>query len=400
MESKRKKILISLFRFPYPPTDGTKRRILENVIEGLIKDFDLEFFVISHERISSENINFFEEKYGKVHLFTHSKFSMLWNACMVLFSQLPIQARIFIYPDAKAWLKRSHGAFDGVYIHEIRMTEYFMGNFNFPKNKVIVDFNDAISLHYVSALPNLNFFMKLFYRFEYKRVKKYESKVLNYFQIFTIISEQDKSYLLNLNDRKNYQKFITTPFGFNAPELFPSEKKLPSIFFIGNINYGPNRDAIKYFLDKIWPVVRQNIPGLSFSVIGKGNLPSKYKNIEGIKFMGFIEDISSIQNHLALVAPIRFGGGVPTKVLEAMSFGIPAIASKEVTLGLEGLENGENIITCPIGDIENWVKSIKKIYFDEEFRKKVGGSGRKLIKDHYSLESSQRAYRELAISIT
>jgi glycosyltransferase involved in cell wall biosynthesis len=400
METKRKKFLISLFRFPYPASDGTKRRIVENVIQGLIKEFDLEFFVISHEQVSMENVKSFEERYGKVHLFTHSKFSMLWNATTVLFSKLPVQAKIFIYHDARLWLKRNVSRFDGVYVHEIRMTEYFIGKINFPKNKIIIDFNDAISLHYVSALPHLNFLKKLFYMFEYKRVKRYESKVLQYFQIFTIISEQDKAYLLNLDDKKTYQKFISIPFGFNAPELTPIERKLPSIFFIGNINYGPNRDAVQYFLDKIWPIVRLGIPGLSFTIIGKGNLPPKYKSIEGVKFTGFVEDASVIQNYLALVAPIRFGGGVPTKVLEAMSFGIPVIASKEVTLGLDGLKNGENIITCSIEDIEDWVKAIQKIYLDEEFRKKVGDSGRNLIKESYSLESSQRAYRELATSIT
>ena len=97
INNKKKKILISLFRFPYPATDGTRYKILDNVVEGLHKDFDLEFFVTTTEKIKLEDLEYFEKKYGKVHLFAESKSAFLWNAFCAIFSKFPIQAKVFIF---------------------------------------------------------------------------------------------------------------------------------------------------------------------------------------------------------------------------------------------------------------------------------------------------------------
>ena len=393
---KRKKILISLFRFPYPPSDGTRNKILKNIIEGLATDFDLEFFIVSTEKIDLKDIEFFEKKYGKIHLFKHSKFEMILKAFWALFLKLPIQARVYIYKDAKEWLKKNINLYDALYVHEIRLTEYFRDT-DFDINKMVIDLNDAISLHYRSSLDNFGFIKKMFYNFEYKRVKGYEEKVINSFKNFVAVSEYDRNYLLKFHKNNSLINFVCIRLGFTVSKNFYPEKTANhNIYFIGNLNYEPNRDCVYYLLQRIWPEAKKIIPNLSLYIIGGGNVPKRFSNLEGVVFTGFINNpLPIIEKCSALVAPIRFNGGVPSKILESMSYGIPVVTSKEVVKGIVDLKDHENIILCNISDINAWCMSLKEILFNIEMKNKIASNAITFIKENYSEYKSQQEFRNL-----
>ncbi len=394
--TKRKKILISLFRFPYPASDGTRNKILKSVIEGLATDFDLEFFIVSTEKIEPKNVEYFKNKYGKIHLFKHSKFEMVLRAFCALFSKLPIQARVYIYEDAKKWLRKNINSFDALYVHEIRLTEY-LTDINFDKNKIVIDLNDAISLNYSSSLVNIGYFKKLFYSFEFKRVRDYEEKIVNSFKHFVTVSEYDRNYLLKFNKNNSLIHFVCIRLGFAVSENFYREKASDhNIYFIGNLNYEPNRDCIYFLLQQILPEAKKIIPDLSLYIIGGGNIPKKFFSLPGVIFTGFVNDpLPVIEKCSALIAPIRFNGGVPSKILESMSYGIPVVTSKEAVNGIVDLKNHENIILCNITDVHAWCLSLKEILFNSELRNKIGVNAKVFINENYSIYKSQQEFRNL-----
>ncbi len=391
------KILIALFRLPYPTTDGTRYKILNNIAVGLNKDFDIEFFVVSIDTVRPEDIAHIEQYFGKVHLFHHSKTSFLINAIPAIFNGLPMQARAFHFSDAQAWLDAHVDDYDAVYIHEIRMTELFIRYADVRKKKFLVDFNDAISMHYQAGVQKMNFLKKLFYSWEGERVAKYESKVLESFERFVIISEVDKHHLLSSPFyRKSVMAHIDiVSYGAPIPDRIGSSDQ-QKIFFMGNLGYEPNRDALYYFLDNMWPMLHAQNQDLEFLVLGGGYVSEPYRQKPNVRFMGYVPDVfSAIESCSALVAPVRFAGGTPTKILESMGYGIPVVSTPAGIAGIAGAEHDVNVVALHESDHAGWVAAIEHILQDRAYHDRLAQNGRQLVIDHYSLQAAQERIREV-----
>jgi glycosyltransferase involved in cell wall biosynthesis len=392
----RKKILIALFRLPYPATDGTRYKILYNLAEGLKKDFDIEFFVVNIKSYRQEDINYLEQNFGKVHVFHHSKIAYGLNAIPALFNGLPLQAQAFRFRDAQKWLDVHIDEYAAVYVHEIRMTEFFIQYSENQKKNFLIDFNDAISMNYRDGVKKMGLLKKLFYSWEGKRVAHYESKVLESFSYFSIVSNVDRKYLLSA---PTYHGPKDIDFGviLHGAPMVPVSATLDrnSLFFMGSMDYEPNRDALSYFFSTIWPVVRQEIPDMEFLVIGGGNIPESYRSIPGVKFLGFVPNIfDAVQHCKALIAPIRFAGGTPSKILEAMGYGIPVITTPIGAKGIAGSVPDENILTISDTSPQAWVTAIERIITDDAWRTMIAANGRKLIMEKYSADAAQDAFRK------
>ena len=55
MEKNKKKILIVLTRLPYPETDGTRKRIMEDLIKGVYEEFSLDLLVVGRDVLSVDS---------------------------------------------------------------------------------------------------------------------------------------------------------------------------------------------------------------------------------------------------------------------------------------------------------------------------------------------------------
>lgn len=395
---KKPKILIALFRFPYPSIDGTRYKILNNVIEGLHQDFDVEFFITTIDSYVREQIDYLEKNFGKVHVFQHSLTSFLMNAVPVLWKWIPFQAQSFHFSDADHWLQKHRGEYDAFYVHEIRMTEYFM---RFPENlkqKVVVDFNDAISLHYRESIQNLNIFKKLFYRVEGFLVKHYEQKVLKAFHYFNIVSEYDRKYLLGeLDASQRGIQFTAVHHGMPQVSHRASMSQTEqNIFFLGRLGYEPNRDAVLFFLRHIWQPLKKALPNIKFFIIGKHGALQKYPNYQDVVFTGFVPEVWDILNKCSLmVAPIRFAGGTPSKVLESMSYGIPVITTPTAAKGIDGLIHRKNALIVSEENSSLWVSEIASFFHNAELRSQLADNAVRFVQENYSSEVAQRQLREL-----
>ena len=96
-------------------------------------------------------------------MFHHSKIAYGLNAIPAFLNGLPFQAQAFHFNDAQRWLDAHINDYAAVYVHEIRMTEFFINYSDEQKQKFLVDFNDAISMNYKVGVQKMGFFKKLFY---------------------------------------------------------------------------------------------------------------------------------------------------------------------------------------------------------------------------------------------
>ncbi len=118
----------------------------------------------------------------------------------------------------------------------------------------------------------------------------------------------------------------------------PNEEKI--FLFNGTLNYKPNLDALKHILDDINPLLMT--AGLKYKIIVCGkNLPADMNELKGyinqhIIYAGFVDDIDLYFKACdVFLNPLLDGGGIKTKLVEALGFGKAAVSSLNGAIGVE-----------------------------------------------------------------
>jgi glycosyltransferase involved in cell wall biosynthesis len=406
---ENKKILIFLHKFPYPATDSTKIRIFYAVIEYLKKIADLEFLIVTYEKPQKKDIEFLE-KYGKVYLFSFSKMRFILNAFRGFWTFRPFQTEMFYFEEIFKLFKKLVNESNGVYVHTIRLGKYLEKLNPSEKKKILLDFNDSIALHYLASWKYYPHFLKFIFLIEGLKIKKYEKKLLNILNHFSVVSERDKKFILEGVKLKNNVNFYVTLLNFVKPE--ENEVKIPIetpietskelkekyLLFIGNLEYYPNFDAINYFCRKIWPSIVQKIPDLKFIVIGRSGekLKNKFKNFKNIEFLGFVSDISIyIKNSFAFISPVRIGAGIQGKILEAMGYRKVVLVLKGMLDSIEIFKDKENIILIKENKPIFWIEALNYLLNNPTEKSKIEQNAKVLSENYFSTEKVGNNYVEI-----
>jgi sugar transferase (PEP-CTERM/EpsH1 system associated) len=168
-----------------------------------------------------------------------------------------------------------------------------------------------------------------------------------------------------------------------SPRHAYEARRQPSIVFTGAMYYPPNVDAVMWFCEAILPMLQRQIPQLTLTIVGR-NPDRKVRELgqrPGVLVTGEVEDIRPyIAEALALVVPLRAGGGTRLKILQAMAMECPVIST---SLGAEGLDvtSGENILVAETA--EQFVHHIQTLYTSPEAIKRLGTTGRQLVTEKY-----------------
>jgi glycosyltransferase involved in cell wall biosynthesis len=130
--------------------------------------------------------------------------------------------------------------------------------------------------------------------------------------------------------------FGLTPY---VGRTFRSGRSAPSAVFWGRLDFGPNIQALQWFLGRVWPIVRQRVPEASFTVIGfkPGDEVRALVRTPGVTLLSDLPDLrDAVRCHAVAVMPFVSGGGIKNKLLEAAAMGVPIVATPKATSGLVG----------------------------------------------------------------
>lgn len=122
-----------------------------------------------------------------------------------------------------------------------------------------------------------------------------------------------------------------------------------TITFLGNFDYFPNIDAVQWGVEAILPLVRAQLPDVTFKIYGHNSqaVRAQVGDQPGVEWGGFIDDLADLYRQSTLFfSPIRHGGGSKLKILEAMAAGMPIVATSQSFSGLA--LNG-----CQVAEIHN-----------------------------------------------
>lgn len=182
-----------------------------------------------------------------------------------------------------------------------------------------------------------SFPMKIAISFEAKRLERYEKRACEKSSI-VMAAPKDLEFISGGKLTKKY--LITYHMGndeiLNLPELVYDNKRF-NILFIGTLTWQANIEGIRWFIEKVFPVIEKKYPNVNVDIIGKFNRAS-FNDIQSqnIHFLGFVDDLEEyMKKATVFICPLFFGSGMKLKIIEAMYRGIPFVTTK---IGIENIK--------------------------------------------------------------
>lgn len=148
------------------------------------------------------------------------------------------------------------------------------------------------------------------------------------------------------------------------------------LLFIGNFNHRPNTDAVHYFVHKVFPLVRESLPGVKFYVVGS-HMPDEIKwygsNEEGVETLGYVPDVDPLfHKSRVFVAPLRYGSGMKGKIGQALAYGLPVVTTG---VGAEGMGLGHGREAMIAGEQEEFARRVVEVYRNRQLWQQLSDNG-------------------------
>jgi glycosyltransferase involved in cell wall biosynthesis len=232
-------------------------------------------------------------------------------------------------------------------------------------------------------------FKKSYLKMHAKRIKNYEMKQLNNFDAIAVFTSQDKGTLLEYGVNIPIE---VLPLGINLDNYNPDPAKteFPTLFFLGSLDWLPNREGIEWFLENFKQELTEGELRVRFYVAGN-DIPESFDDFEvmgKIFIQGEVDDaLEFINSKSIMIVPLLSGGGMRVKIVEGMAMQKCIISTN---LGAEGIhfEDGVNMLIA--NNQEEFYDAIHQCITNEEYCKEVGRNARKLVEEQHDTNKVTR----------
>ncbi|MDN3583496.1 glycosyltransferase family 4 protein [Mucilaginibacter flavus] len=382
------KILILTHRVPFPQNGGYAI-VVCNTIKGLIVlGHDVSLVSLdaqtygggSHER---------DELQDKIQ-YTSYKINIsvsMVDAMVNLFRKKSNNVDRFYDPEFEKLLVRElkRDDYDIIQFEGLFVTPYLAAVRKVSKAKLIYrSHNIEHQVWERLAEQKSDLFKKWYLRMVAKRIKDYELQQLNNFDAIAVFTAEDKATIISYGTTIPVE---IIPVGIDLTTYKPdfSKTEFPSLFFLGSLDWLPNREGIEWFIDNFHKDLTEGDLRVKFYVAGH-NIPERFDDYEvmgKIFIQGEVDDAFEFVNSKAImIVPLLSSGGMRVKIVEGMAMQKCIIST---SLGAEGINftNGENILIA--NDQDEFYQAIERCITDEDFCKSVGLNARKLVERQHDV---------------
>jgi glycosyltransferase involved in cell wall biosynthesis len=248
---------------------------------------------------------------------------------------------------------------------------------------------DAFSVGMERRAERSGWIMRILWQEEAKRLRNYERKIFDYFEGHSIISEQDRSFIVHPDS--NSISIIPNGIDSSFYETIDTEPTY-DLIFIGNLSYPPNIEAANYLFKEILP----NLPGKTLLLAGATPDPSLTRmasRTKNIHLFGWTEDIrKTYKLGKIFIAPMHIGTGMQNKLLEAMALGIPCITTSLANNAIKGIHR-EHLLVADTK--KEMLQAVEELLTNKHLKDRITLNACEYVKSNYSWPSTVRLLEDI-----
>lgn len=259
----------------------------------------------------------------------------------------------------------------------------------------IIDFVDVDSEKWRQYSRFTKSPLRWIYAREARVLETFEQRIAKSFDVNIFVSPREAD-LFRQRAPECRDKVFSIPNGVE-PERFdpdcsydrPAEVDSNTLVFVGAMDYWPNVDAVIWFAQDILPLIREQRPDTTFTIVGADPTKSikRLASKPGVTVTGRVPEVQPYLAHAgAIVAPLRVAQGVPNKLLEAMAMAKPLITTNLGIQGLGAVEPGRDILIAD--DARTFACAVERVLEDPVAARELGGHARACVMRHYIWSSS------------
>ena len=377
---------------PYPPHGGVLQRNY-NIIRQMSKHFNVYLMAFIHPDILTTQSSIKKSYLELKKICSEVEYFGLWPKKSPLHKLTAFSLGLFYPKPFSVFAYRSpifrkrmdfiiaQNHIDAVHFDTIGLASYRDTVLNKPS--ILVHHNIESMLMHRRAGVEKNVLKNFYLRLQAKRLGKYEQRQSIKFNYNIMMSEND-AILLKASAPQSQTYII--PNGVDTDYYRPSPgNEQEALVYTGGLNMFANKDAVIFFLKRIWPTIKAKKPTCRFFIIGQ-DPPPELNELESkdssIIVTGYVDDVRPyVSSASVYIVPLRVGGGTRLKVLDGLAQGKAIVST---SIGCEGIEvtHGENIVIAD--DPGEFAHRVIDLLENKKDRSRLGKAGRQFVKDNYS----------------
>ncbi|MGB7950184.1 MAG: glycosyltransferase, partial [Candidatus Binatia bacterium] len=211
----------------------------------------------------------------------------------------------------------------------------------------------------------------------YRQMERFNATAAD--MVFAVTPEEESQILGEVNNAK-VEVIPTIHTCVNTVKPLTGRENL---LFVGHYAHNPNEDAVSYFVKEIFPLIRQELPGVVFYMVGS-HMTETVQALasQDVVAVGYVPDLTRyLEGCRVFVAPLRYGAGVKGKIAQSMGLGLPVVTT---SIGAEGMGfiDGKHVL---IGDSPAaFAKAVVRLYRDDPLWEEMSQTGLLHIKSNFS----------------
>jgi polysaccharide biosynthesis protein PslH len=216
---------------------------------------------------------------------------------------------------------------------------------------------------------------------ESRKMRRYEARACARATLTIAVSQADRDRLRAISPGATV---CAVPSGVDTAYFAPrGEPEVPGrLVFTGSMDWYPNEDAVRHFIDAILPAIRREAPHTTVSIVGRD--PSSRLRAAAaradVQITGTVADVRPYVGQAEVfVVPLRIGGGTRLKILEGLAMGKAVVST---TIGAEGLPLVPGTHLLQADDPPEFARAVVALLREPRRRSALGAAGRRLVREY------------------